>query len=280
VWCDDIVANEPLDLLRQAVGVEVIDASRARGDTSQGGAGRGGLFGGQMVAQSLSACAHTLPADCVPDSIHVNMMGASRSGEPIEFQIDRVRDGRALQHREVRGLQGGEPVLQALVVSSIPRPGLDWQESKAPDVGPPDVSPSARRAWAVSLGWGAFEIAYPEVEDTVDPPAHPLWVRAVADDVPDDPWLRGAAVAFWSDFGMSYSARRMHDTFGGTVSSVSVTHSLWLHRRPQISQWHLVNMQPQTLMGNQGFVHSAIFDQQGAQVASAGQGVFIRRPEG
>jgi acyl-CoA thioesterase-2 len=271
------VSSEPSDLFRQAVGVEVVDESRARGDTSLGSVDRGGLFGGQMVAQSLSACAHTVPPGSVPDSIHVNMLGASQAGLPVDFQIERVRDGRAMQHREVRGFQDGRLILQALVVSSMPSAGLDWQEhSIPPDIGPPDAESSSSSDWTVGLGWGAFEIVHPKGDDGTGG-SQPLWMRTIG-AVSDDPWWHGAAVAFWSDFGMNWAVQASYRSLGRAVSSTSVTHSLWLHRRTPLREWHLFDVHTQSLAGNQGFVRAAIFNADGQLVASVDQGVFIRRP--
>ena len=149
------------NVLLTLVGVAPIDDRRARGETGPAGAERGGLFGGQMIAQSLAACAHTVPAGSVPDSMHANLLRGGRAGDPVEFHVDRVRDGRNLQHREVRGYQGDDLIVQATVVSALPIRGLDWQEPTAPPVGPPHRYPDGPMVWAEGLGRGVFEVAHP-----------------------------------------------------------------------------------------------------------------------
>src|SRR5215218_4332124 len=109
--------------LRAAVGVEVVDDGVAVGRTDAGGVERDGVFGGQLVAQALSAAALTAPPGSVPDSIHAYLVGPSRFGPPIRYHVERVRDGRALQHRTVQGLQDGALVVHATVVSSMPVDG-------------------------------------------------------------------------------------------------------------------------------------------------------------
>lgn|GEM_PF-387727 len=264
---------DALALLRLAVGVEVLAEDRARGDTVLGSVGRRGLFGGQMVAQSLSACAHTVPAGAVPDSIHVNFLGNSVAGTPIDFRVERVRDGRALQHRDVRGYQDDVPILHAMIVSSMPSEGLNWQRPSIPDVGPPDDSSTAPRPWAQALGWGAFEVVFPRGEGT--PPDFPLWIRARA--IPEDAWLQAAVVAFWSDFGMNWAARVDHDALAGPIASVSATHGLWFHRATRVDQWHLFDARSDSFSGNQAFVRALLFAGDGQLVASVDQGVFIPR---
>jgi acyl-CoA thioesterase II len=264
---------DALALLRLAVGVEVLAEDRARGDTALGGTQRPGLFGGQMIAQSLSACAHTVPLGAVPDSIHVNFLGNSRPGAPIDFRIERVRDGRALQHRDVRGYQEDVPILHAMVVSSMPSEGLNWQRGSLPAVGPPDISPAAPRPWAQMLGWGAFEVVYPRAEG--ERPHFPLWIRARSN--PEDAWLQSAVVAFWSDFGMNWAARVDHDALAGPIASVSATHGLWFHRATRVDQWHLFDASSDSFSGNQAFVRASLFAGDGQLVASVDQGVFIPR---
>jgi len=205
-----------------------------------------------MVAQALSACAHTVPPLAVPDSIHIDFLGSSRAGVPIDFRVERVRDGRALQHRDVRGFQEGTAILHASVVSSIPSAGLDWQRVSMPDVGEPDTSQSAPRPWAHGLGWGIFDIVHPAGGE--ERPSMPLWVRspiAVEDD-----WLRSAAVAFWSDYGMNWVARETHTGLAGLVSCTSATHELWFHRPTSVDRWHLFDVHAQLFWGNQAFVRA------------------------
>jgi acyl-CoA thioesterase-2 len=269
----DLASADAMDSLRAAVGVEVVGDGLARGDTTWGGVERRGLFGGQMVAQALSACAHTVPEGFVPDSIHVNLLGASQSGVPIDFRVERVRDGRALQHRDVRGYQDGQPILHASVVSSGPSDGIDWQLAAMPLVGEPDTSPLAPLAWAHVLGRGLFEVVHPAGDG--ERKSFPLWVRSV---VPiEDPWLQRAAVAFWSDFGMNWSARETHDALAGPISSVSATHGLWFHRSTRPEAWHVFDVHTHSISGNQVFVRASLFSAAGELVASVDQGVFIRR---
>jgi acyl-CoA thioesterase II len=263
--------------VRRLVGVEVLDESHARGETGPARARRG-LFGGQMIAQSLSACAHTVPAGSVPDSLHANLLRGGHLGEPVEFSVERVRDGRALQHREVRGYQRGELIVQTTVVSSVPIRGLDWQSTAEADFAAPDLAPTGPRSPFESLGDGAFETAYPVSGGDGPRPAHPLWIRSV-EELPDDPWLQGAVRAYWSDYGINGAARTTHNELDDQpVSSVSATHSVWFHRPTPCHQWHLLDVHTRSLFSNQAFVHASLLDAGGRLSASVAQGVFLGRP--
>jgi acyl-CoA thioesterase-2 len=268
--------SEPtLELLRAIVGVELLDEGTAIGRTDLGGE-RPGLFGGQMISQALSACAHSVPDGAVPDSIHANLLGRGSSGKPVEFRVEKVRTGGALQHRDVRGYQNGEMIIHANVVTTHPSDGLDWQEDAGPDSGAPNQGHEAPQPWARNLGWGAFDVAYP-TDHEGDGAWHPLWVRAAV-EVPGDPWLQSAVLAFWSDFGMNGSVRMTNQRLGRTPSSVSATHSFWIHRPTDVTGWHHLDATTRSLAGNQGFVHAALHDGGGRLIGSIAQGVFIARP--
>jgi acyl-CoA thioesterase-2 len=77
--------------------------------------------------------------------MHANLLRPGRAGDPVEFHVDRVRDGRNLQHREVRGYQGDDLIVQATVVAALPVPGLDWQRPSASTVGQPYRGPRRPR---------------------------------------------------------------------------------------------------------------------------------------
>jgi acyl-CoA thioesterase-2 len=231
-----------------------------------------------MIAQSLAACAHTVPAGAVPDSIHADLLRTGQSGEPVDFRVERIRDGRALQHRDVRGYQDGKLIVHATVVSSVPADGLDWQHTAMPEVAAPDTSPEAPGSWGRNLGWGVFEVAHPAADDGAEPPHHPLWIRSSI-ELPDDPWLHGAVKAFWSDFGMNFTARATHNELDDAqVSSLSASHAVWFHRRVPTHVWHLFSTETVSLVGNQGFVRATLHDAGGGLAASILQSVYVRQP--
>jgi acyl-CoA thioesterase-2 len=263
--------------LVDACGVTPIDDDRAVGGTGRGGEPRVGIFGGQMISKSLAACAHTVPEGSVPESMHVNLLSGGMNGDPVEFQVDRVRDGRNLQHREVRGHQDGKLIVQATVVAATPTEGLDWQLNPAPPVGPPDIGSGARDPWGEGLGWGIFEVAHRSTDEQ-EPPSHPVWLRCPL-AVDADPWMHAAIYAFWSDFGPNWVIRVSHQAATGEpeeVFSVSATHSMWFHRFTPVDRWHLFDAGTHSIAHHQGMVHATLHDDEGRLNASVSQGIYIR----
>ena len=153
-----------------------------------------------MVSQALASCAHTVAPGSVPDSIHANLLGGGSSGEPIEFRVDRVRDGAALQHRDVRGYQAGSSSCTPQS-SRRSRSGADWQAGASPPAATPRGSRPNAMACQPRMG-GLRGRCTLRATRRVSTPGIRSGMRSVT-EIPEDPWLHGAVVAFWSDYGMN-----------------------------------------------------------------------------
>jgi acyl-CoA thioesterase II len=265
-----------VDRLCALVGSRPTGEATAVGEPGEGGARGGGSYGGRLVSQALAACAHTVGAGSVPESMHAYLLAGGDVAEPIDFTVERLRDGRAFQHRSVRGYQGDRLLVYATVASVVPQAGGDWQRD------PPHVvpAPGTTTSWAGRLLGDVFEAAMPKgraIADTGEL-VHPLWVRSLV-ELPEDPWLHAAAVAYLSDLGLNGVVRHVHaDQLGSTVHSLSTSHALWFHRTSLLDRWHVLDVDPVSVAGTQGFVEASLRDETGRLVASIGQGVFIRRP--
>jgi acyl-CoA thioesterase-2 len=272
------IDDETLASIREVCGTTRVDDDRSIGSTSHGEGRRHGIFGGQMISQALHAAHHTVPEGSVPESVHVNLLSGGYVGDDIEFVIERVRDGRNLQHRDVRGYQRGKPIVHASIVAAIPTEGLDWQRDSTPAIAEPDLSPKAPEPWGQMLGWGLFDVAHRQTDD-VNPSSHPVWLRSPVEAPPGDPWLHAAVYAFWSDFGPNWSIQVSHREQSGNsdgISSVSATHSIWFHTWTPIDRWHLFDAQTHRIAHHQGMIHCSLHDQSGRLNATVMQGIYIR----
>lgn len=262
--------------LRQVLGVTPVDEAKATAALREqrDEEPTGGLYGGQLAAQCVTACEHTVPGDFRPESCRISFLSGGTRNQPIEYQISSIRDGRNLIQRDVRGLQGERLVVHALVACSTETDGLDWQaEDPPPEI---ELGRAERPTWAEFLTWGLFDIAHPADVDSDKPASHPLWVRT-RQPTPPDPWLYAGCVAYWSDLGHNGVARDVHFGLGGAeLFSTSANHSVWFHRRASSHEWHLLDMSSRSVKGNQGFTHGVLYDSAGRLVASMAQSVFMR----
>jgi acyl-CoA thioesterase II len=264
-----------VDQLRALVASRPTGAATAVGEPGGGVGHGGGSYGGRLVSQALAACAHTVGTGFVPESMHAYLLAGGNAAEPIDFTVERIRDGRAFQHRSVRGYQGDRLLVYASVATVVPQAGGDWQREQSHDI----PVPGEANNWGGSLLGGLFEAALPEGRALAETGelVHPLWVRSLV-ELPDDPWLHAAAVAYLSDLGLNGVVRHVHaDRLGSAVYSLSTSHALWFHRTSPLDRWHVLDVDPVSIANTQGFAEASLRDEKGRLVASIGQGVFIRR---
>ena len=96
--------SELLDLLN----LEQIEENLFRGYSKT--VGSSNVFGGQVLAQALSAAINTVPADRHVHSLHSYFILPGNLDIPIIFQVDRIRDGGSFTTRRVKAIQQGREI--------------------------------------------------------------------------------------------------------------------------------------------------------------------------
>lgn len=72
--------------------------------------GARGIYGGAVIAQSLSAAQLTIPEHFTVHSMHCYFVLAGDSTIPITYHVERVREGRSFATRTVQARQNGSPI--------------------------------------------------------------------------------------------------------------------------------------------------------------------------
>ena len=96
--------SELLDLLN----LEQIEENLFRGYSKT--VGSTNVFGGQVLAQALSAAINTVPEDRHVHSLHSYFILPGNLNIPIIFQVDRIRDGGSFTTRRVKAIQQGREI--------------------------------------------------------------------------------------------------------------------------------------------------------------------------
>src|SRR4029078_3027826 len=87
---------------------ERLDENRFRGESQDPGWGT--VFGGQVLGQALSGAVETVAPDRHVHSLHAYFLRPGGGGQPIGYEVDRIRDGRAFTTRRVVATQGGPAI--------------------------------------------------------------------------------------------------------------------------------------------------------------------------
>ena len=94
------------------------------------------LFGGHVLGQSLVAAANTCEGVDV-HSLHAYFIRAGSTQLPIEYQVDRIRDGKSFSVRRVTAIQDNAPILILSSSFQVFETGFDHQ-MEMPQVPPPE----------------------------------------------------------------------------------------------------------------------------------------------
>jgi acyl-CoA thioesterase-2 len=286
--------SEVLQELTTLLRTEAMDENRFRGETQD--LGFRALFGGQVMGQSLSAAMQTLPeGDWQAHSFHVYFMLAGTVTDHLEFEVDRLRDGRSFATRQVKAMQNGRAILTMICSFQHPEAGLEHQ-AQMPDIkGPEGIHSQLELA-------RMFRDYFPEkVRDiytadkpieirVLDPvnifaptkkePVKYLWMRADG-TLPDDYDTQATLLAYASDFNLLPTSLHPHAKSYGQkdMQMASLDHSVWFHRPFRMDEWLLYAIDSPNAGGGRGFCRGQIFNQKGELVASVAQEGLIRYRE-
>ncbi|HEX9052043.1 MAG TPA: acyl-CoA thioesterase II [Anaeromyxobacter sp.] len=266
---------------------------RFRGDSRDTGAPS--LYGGQVVAQALIAAERTVEGR-VPHSLHAYFLLPGDAAAPVEYRVERTRDGGSFSARRVVALQGDRSIFVVMVSLQAPEDGLE-HAAAMPEVPPPEALPSfaeLRERWLVEAGdevdprvasvlraGRAFEFRPVDPMNPLRPsprePRQASWFRA-AGPVPDDPRIHRALLAYASDTALAGTPLRPHGLAWPRTRLASIDHALWFHRPARVDGWLLHAMDSPSAQGGRGLARGLVFDRGGALVASVAQEALFRDP--
>ena len=281
---DDIDIDDDIDDIdveaRRRVGglfdLEQVDEAtfRARTASRSGPAGRFPgmrLFGGQVASQALRAAAHTVVADHAVNSLHAYFLRGGSYGPPVDYVVDRIRDGSSFTTRRVVALQEGKAILTLDAWFHRDEPGDEHQPpSPVEGVTPPEDSippdePPWMRGRPGELRW-------------VDPPApaaRAVWVR-VPGRLADDPVTHACLLTFVSDMGPVSVVGESLSSPRGSRMMASLDHCMWFHHPVRTDEWLLYTLEPVATARARGVARGAIWTRDGRLAVSLAQEVLAR----
>jgi acyl-CoA thioesterase II len=290
---------DPLDPLHQVLSILDVDpvadepggTARFSGTSHLPPNSSGRIFGGQVLAQSLMAATRTVDPTRRVHSLHAYFLRAGDPTAPIDFEVERLRDGRSFSARRTQAIQHGRPILSMISSFQEPAEGLDHQVEMPKVPGPEELpsldelfggSPVPRvrellRNRPVDLRHVSGPIFLePGPERTAQ---QAVWFRA-AGPMPDDPLPHTALLAYASDYTVLESALRRHGLSWAEpgMTSASLDHAMWFHRPARADEWLLYAQESPSASGARGMGLGRIFTENGILVASTAQEGMIRLP--
>ena len=257
------------------------------------------VFGGQLIAQALVAAARTVEG-AEPHSLHGYFLLPGDPSTPIEYHVERLRDGRSFATRRCTAIQHGRLIFTLTCSFHAAEEGLDHAlpMPEAPD--PEALMTQAQMKEAVSRVTPAAMQRYFSQERAIEmrpvdlsryyareergplsprplSPRQNIWMRASA-GLPDDAAIHRAVLAYLSDMTLLDTALVAHGrcVFDDDIQGASLDHALWFHRPFRADDWLLYALDSPTTISGRGLARGSLFSRDGRLVASLTQGGLLR----
>lgn len=258
------------------------------------GSPRQRVFGGQVLAQALTAGYRTVPGGRVAHSLGAYFLRPGASGVPITYTVERTRDGGSFSSRRVVADQAGRVIFSMVCSYHELEPGLDHADATPVGVPAPEDCPplsevlgarSRRAVAAWRQEWGVLETRFASDTSTLSAAGHSdarmlVWVRAES-ALPDDPELHQAFLAYASDLTLLAVSTVPHpvEFAGPNMQVASIDHSMWFHRPVRADEWLLYDQVSPSASAGLGFSFGRLFSG-GRLAASCAQEGLIRLVDG
>ncbi len=196
-------------------------------------------YGGQLAAQSLAAAARTVDAPKAPTAMHLQFLRGGAAGDPIEYTVDAVYDGRTAASRRVDAHQDGRLLTTATVSFSAPLPGPEHGR-RTPPADPESLPRTGPPGPAPSLPLDELDLRYVD-DGTGEAFVRRLWWRALV-DLPANPLLHTLIAVYVTDVYLIDPALQVHghSMRARTHRSGTTDSSMWFHRAVRADEWNLL----------------------------------------
>ena len=248
----------------------------------------GRAFGGQLAAQSLQAAARTIEGKN-PWSLHVYFMAPVAALEPVDYRVERVKDGRTLATRRVRIEQRGRLRATATVLFGVPGEGPSHQYAR-PETPPVEqLAPIERliHPTVVPLDADLDALGYPkeplvELRRVAPSPddvrfSRKIWMR-VEPELPTEPALVASTFAYLCDITLGTTALEPHGGRAGTTDLQlgAIELGLWFTAPARLHEWTLFSQFSAWAGGGHGLAHGVFHNSDGDVAAVAVQNALMR----
>ena len=251
------------------------------------------VFGGQTIAQALVAAQRTTPETRPVHSLHAYFLLAGDSSQPIDYEVDRIRDGGSFTTRRVVAYQFGKAIFTLAASFQTVEDGLAHQAAMPPGVPPPeevasqheiverlgDAVPAAIRAYWLRerpIEMKPVSIAHYVSTEKLEPTQY-IWVR-FAGRTPPDQQRRAALLAYLSDMTLLDTSTFPHGrkVFDPEIQAASLDHAMWFHCDRPLDGWLLYAQDSPFAGGGRGLSRGALYSRDGVLIASVAQEGLIR----
>ena len=233
--------------------------------------------GTQVLAQAIVAVAKRF-ADKSVRSVHAVFTRAVMVGQPVEFDIDVVHEGRSTAAAVVAVQQNGRRCITVTALADVPSADVIRHHLPRPDVAAPadaNFSPMPMAGRELRL----VDVVDVNSPDEVGPPELYAWLHY--DPIPTRDDLAKALIAYFTGHLGISTTMRAHEGIGTsqshlTVSTAPLTVTVSFHEPVSWSGWLLYTHESTQVGAGMSYVRGAVHTEQGELIASFTQEAMIR----
>jgi acyl-CoA thioesterase II len=233
--------------------------------------------GTQVLAQAIVAVAKRF-ADKSVRSVHAVFSRAVMVGQPVEFDIDVVHEGRSTATAVVGVQQNGRRCITVTAFADVPSADVIRHQLPRPDVVAPadaNFSPMPMVGRELRL----VDVVDINSPDDVGPPELYAWLHY--DPIPTRDDLAKALIAYFTGHLGISTTMRAHEGIGTsqshlTVSTAPLTVTVSFHEPVSWSGWLLYTHESTQVGAGMSYVRGAVHTQEGELIASFAQEAMIR----
>lgn len=259
--------------------------------TNQDITGAGKLFGGQILAQAVIAASSTAGNRPI-HSLHAYFLRTGVIDVPVDYSVERIRDGNSFSTRRVDAVQSDRPIFTMSASFHQPEAGLEHQIAM-PEVPTPEEilrkealdknrEPALTCTHQEAIDYfGPFEFCRVQSYNPDRPkkqvPEQQIWFR-LKGELAADPLIRQALLAFSSDAQLLRTLALPHGISWakGDLILASLDHSMWFHNEFNLNDWILYACESPQGGAGRGIARGLIFDRNGKLLASTAQEGLLR----
>lgn len=256
------------------------------------------MYGGHMVGLALGAASKTVDPSLAIHSLHSYFLRSGNPTIPIDFKVDRIRNGHTFATRHVQAVQKGKICFTMYASFQRAEDGLEYQYPMPPTTGPHELptyedllgplcddkrlSKHNQQASSSSLKMGqTLDLKYVDRRSPMNlepqDPRQRVWMRTKG-KLSDDPALHRCAASYAFDWSFLETALGPHNKLVNRypIVGLSLDHSTWFHRPFRADQYLLVVMESPRACDTRALCHGRVYTQSGELVASLAQEGAIR----
>jgi acyl-CoA thioesterase-2 len=245
--------------------------------------GRGIVFGGQLLGQTIVAAARQMTSKRVK-SVQTVFARGVRMTDPVDILVEPMHEGRNIGSVTVSFVQNEQICVRALVLLDAAEPDLVRYQIPMPETDPPDETQARPHPLTApqTIVVGDVDVRDPAA---IGPATLQLWMRFPEAPNPADGnhagALHRALISHATDGWLIGVAMRPHPNLGqgmahSEVSTGVLTQSMSFHGEPDAREWLLIDHEVLFSGGGRTSGRGHVFTRDGELVASFTQEALLR----